>query len=39
MYSIEEYFRGAWPKLPSLAHPRTGKAFQTEMTPADAPHR
>ena len=33
MYSIDEYFRGIEPKLPPLAHPRTGEAFQVEMTP------
>jgi len=39
MYSIEEHFRGLQPNLPPFAHPRTGQAFQDEMTPADAPHR
>ena len=33
MYSIDEHFRGLEPKLPPLAHPRTGKAFQAELTP------
>ena len=31
MYSIDEYFRGIEPKLPALAHPRTGEAFHAEM--------
>ncbi|MDD9812379.1 MAG: DNA methyltransferase, partial [Gammaproteobacteria bacterium] len=33
MYSIDDHFRGLEPKLPPLAHPRTGKAFQAELTP------
>jgi len=33
MYSIEDYFRGVEPKLPPLAHPRTGEAFQAELIP------
>jgi len=37
MYSIEEHFLDIDAKLPSLAHPRTGEAFQAVMTPAHAP--
>ena len=33
MYSIDDHFRGLEPKLPPLAHPRTGKAFQAELMP------
>ena len=33
MYTIDEYFSGIEPKLPPLAHPRTGEAFQKELTP------
>ena len=33
MYSLDDHFRGINPKLPPLAHPRTGEAFQEEMTP------
>ena len=28
MYTIDEYFHGIEPKLPTLAHPRTGQRFQ-----------
>ncbi len=34
MYTIDEHFRGSEPKLPPLAHPRTGKAFQQELAPS-----
>jgi len=37
MYSIDECFRGVEAKLPPLAHPRTGEAFQAEITPSDSP--
>ncbi len=28
MYTIDDYFHGIQPKLPTLAHPRTGQRFQ-----------
>ncbi len=31
MYTIDEYFQGIEPKLPPLAHPRTGEAFHEEL--------
>ena len=31
MYTIDEYFQGIEPKLPPLAHPRTGEAFHKEL--------
>ena len=31
MYTIDEHFQGIAPKLPALAHPRTGEAFQEEL--------
>jgi len=34
MYSLREFFAGTEPKLPALAHPRTGKPFQDAL-PAD----
>ncbi|MDD9883181.1 MAG: DNA methyltransferase [Gammaproteobacteria bacterium] len=34
MYSLREFFSGNEPKLPALAHPRTGKPFQDAL-PAD----
>jgi len=37
MYSIEEHFLDIDVKLPSLAHPRTGEAFQSEMRPSHTP--
>ncbi|CAJ2376105.1 MAG: site-specific DNA-methyltransferase [Gammaproteobacteria bacterium] len=37
MYSIAEYFEGAEPKLPALAHPRTGEAMQAEIRPHQTP--
>jgi len=35
MWSMEEYFQGVYPKLPAMAHPRTGQALQSEL-PSDA---
>jgi len=35
MWSMEEYFQGGYPRLPAMAHPRTGQALQSEL-PADA---
>ena len=32
MFTIDEYFQGLQPNLPPLAHPRTGEAFQKELT-------
>ena len=37
MYTIDEYLRGTEPKLPPLAHPRTGRAFHEELTPESLP--
>ena len=34
MYALDDHFRGIDPKLPPLAHPHTGEAFQEEMMPA-----
>ncbi|MDD9857351.1 MAG: DNA methyltransferase [Gammaproteobacteria bacterium] len=31
MWSIDEYFKDIHPKLPAMAHPRTGRAFQDEL--------
>ena len=33
MYTIDEYFQDIEPKLPPLAHPRTGEAFHKELEP------
>ena len=33
MYTLDEHFQGVAPKLPPLAHPRTGEAFHEELTP------
>lgn len=32
MYSIDEYFQGFAPRLPTLAHPRTGESYQAELS-------
>ncbi|WP_423906142.1 DNA methyltransferase [Candidatus Spongiihabitans sp.] len=31
MYTIDDHFHGVEPKIPPLAHPRTGQAFQAEL--------
>ena len=35
MWSLDEYFQNLHPKLPAMAHPRTGQALQGEL-PSDA---